>query len=330
MIVQQQRRDNQLVSLYREMLRIRRVEEAIVARYPEQQMRCPVHLSIGQEGVAVGVSAALRSDDYMISTHRGHAHYLAKGGDLRAFIAELYGRETGCSGGRGGSMHIVDRSVGMIGSTPIVGGSLPIAVGTAFATRLDGGDRVTVVYFGDGTTEEGVFLEALNFAALKTLNVLFVCENNAYSVYSPLSVRQHPNRSRAGIAAANGLATACGDGNDVVAVRDATLAAVARARNGGGPTFLEFETFRHREHCGPNFDDELGYRDPAFVASWLARDPVMTLERALLADGTLDASTQAEIASELRAEIEDAFAFAIASPFPPASELFRHIFAEDV
>ena len=142
-MIAQGRRNQRLVALYREMLRIRLVEETIDDRYAEQEMRCPVHLSIGQEGVAVGVSAALRKDDYMISTHRAHAHYLAKGGDLRAFIAELYGRETGCSGGRGGSMHIVDRSVGMIGSTPIVGGSLPIAVGTAFATRLDGGDRVT-------------------------------------------------------------------------------------------------------------------------------------------------------------------------------------------
>jgi TPP-dependent pyruvate/acetoin dehydrogenase alpha subunit len=329
-MIVEQRSTNRLVSLYREMLRIRLVEETIADRYAEQQMRCPVHLSIGQEAVAVGVSAALRTDDYMISTHRGHAHYLAKGGNLRAFIAELYGRETGCSGGRGGSMHIIDRSVGMIGSTPIVGGSLPIGVGTAFSTRLDGGDRVTVIYFGDGTTEEGVFLEAINFAALKNLNVLFVCENNGYSVYSPLAVRQHPNRSRVAIAAANGLATATGDGNDVAAVHDATSAAVARARNGGGPTFLEFDTFRHREHCGPFFDDDLGYRDPAFVSSWLERDPVTSLERTLLAGGGLDATTQAEIVTELRTEIDDAFAFALASPFPPASDLFRHIYAENV
>jgi TPP-dependent pyruvate/acetoin dehydrogenase alpha subunit len=328
-MIAEERCNQRLVALYREMLRIRMVEETIADRYAEQEMRCPVHLSIGQEGVAVGVSAALRTDDYMISTHRGHAHYLAKGGDLRAFIAELYGRETGCSGGRGGSMHIIDRSVGMIGSTPIVGGSLPIAVGTAFSTRLDGGDRVTVVYFGDGTTEEGVFLEALNFAALKSLNVIFVCENNGFSVYSPLSVRQHPNRSRVAIAAANGLATGTGDGNDVVAVGEATKIAVDRARGGGGPTFLEFDTFRHREHCGPFFDDDLGYREPAFIADWLARDPVTSLERMLLADGTLDADAQSEIAGELRAEIDDAFAFAKASPFPPPGDLFRHIYAEE-
>jgi TPP-dependent pyruvate/acetoin dehydrogenase alpha subunit len=307
-MIAEERCNQRLVALYREMLRIRMVEETIADRYAEQEMRCPVHLSIGQEGVAVGVSAALRTDDYMISTHRGHAHYLAKGGDLRAFIAELYGRETGCS---------------------IVGGSLPIAVGTAFSTRLDGGDRVTVVYFGDGTTEEGVFLEALNFAALKSLNVIFVCENNGFSVYSPLSVRQHPNRSRVAIAAANGLATGTGDGNDVVAVGEATKIAVDRARGGGGPTFLEFDTFRHREHCGPFFDDDLGYREPAFIADWLARDPVTSLERMLLADGTLDADAQSEIAGELRAEIDDAFAFAKASPFPPPGDLFRHIYAEE-
>jgi pyruvate dehydrogenase E1 component alpha subunit len=148
-------------------------------------------------------------------------------------------------------------------------------------------------------------------------------------VYSALAVRQHPNRSRVAIAAANGLATGTGDGNDVAAVYDAAKVAVDRARNGGGPTFLEFDTFRHREHCGPFFDDDLGYRDPAFVAEWLARDPVTTLERTLLADGTLDAALQGEIASELRAEIDDAFAFAKASPFPPPGDLLRHVYAED-
>lgn len=325
----EERRSDRLVSLYREMLRIRMVEETIADRYSEQQMRCPVHLSIGQEGVAVGVCSALRRDDYLISTHRAHAHYLAKGGHLRAFIAELYGRSTGCAGGRGGSMHIIDLSVGMIGSTPIVGGSLPIGVGTAFATQLDGGDRLTVIFFGDGTTEEGVFLEAINFAALKELNVLFVCENNSFSVYSPLSVRQSPKRSRVAIAAANGLATATADGNDVQAVRAATEVAVARARSGGGPSFLEFETYRHREHCGPNVDDELGYRDRADVAAWLARDPVHALERTLRGDGRLDAATAGDIVRELRAEIDDAFAFALASPFPPPGELLHHVYADE-
>jgi pyruvate dehydrogenase E1 component alpha subunit len=322
-------RTDPLVARFREILRIRLVEEAIADRYSEQQMRCPVHLSIGQEAVAVGVCAALRSDDYLVSTHRPHAHYLAKGGDLRRFIAELYGRETGCSGGRGGSMHVIDLDAGIIGSTPIVGGSLPIAVGTAFATQLDGGDRVSVVFFGDGTTEEGVFLEAINFAALKQLNVVFVCENNQFSVYSPLSVRQPANRNRVAIAAASGLATGTGDGNDVEAVRVATEVAVARARSGGGPTFLEFDTYRHREHCGPFFDDDLGYRNDAEVKAWLARDPVPVLEAQLRAAGKLDDAALATMRRELDAEIEDAFAFAIASPFPSPDGLFRHVYADN-
>lgn len=316
------------VDLYRSMLRIRTIEEAIADRYADAQMRCPVHLSIGQEAAAVGICSPLRADDYAITTHRPHAHYLAKGGNLRAFIAELYGRATGCAGGRGGSMHVMDLEAGIVGSTPIVGGSLPLGVGTAFATHLDGGDRVSVVFFGDGTTEEGVFMESLNFAALHKLNVIFACENNSFSVYSPIEVRQAPGRSRAGIAAASGLPTGSADGNDVLAVRDAMQIAIDRARSGGGPTYLEFETYRFREHCGPNFDNDLNYRSEAEFQSWLARDPVPSFERKLLADGTLSATASAAIRAEIVSEIDDAFAFALASPFPPVEDLMKHVYRE--
>src|SRR5581483_333859 len=180
--------------LYHQMLRIRAVEEAIAALYSEQQMRCPVHLSIGQEAVAAGSCAAVEQTDYAMSGHRSHAHYLAKGGSLRAMMAEIYGKAAGCCGGKGGSMHLVDLAAGFLGAVPIVGSTIPIAVGTAFASKARGESRVTLSFFGEGATEEGVFHESINFASLKKLPVVFVCENNFYSVYSPLSVRQPAQR----------------------------------------------------------------------------------------------------------------------------------------
>lgn len=315
------------IRLYRDMLRIRLVEETIADRYGEQKMRCPTHLSIGQEAVAVGVCAALEHRDYVISTHRPHAHYLAKGGDLAAMIAELYGKATGCCGGRGGSMHLIDLSVNMLGSTPIVGGSVPVAVGAAFGTQLRGEDRVTVVFIGDGMTEEGVFLESLNFAALKSLPIVFACENNYFSVYSPLSVRQAPRRDRLGIAASSGMVTGSAQGNDVLAVRALTRDAVARARSGGGPSYIEFDTYRWREHCGPNYDNDLAYRSLDEFDDWQARCPVRTLEHSLLTHGELDENEIDGMARSIREEIDAAFAFAERSPDPDPALLLR-VFAE--
>ena len=180
--------------LYYQMLRIRMVEEAIADLYAQQDMRCPIHLCIGQEAVAVGVCAALAADDYVLSGHRSHGHYLAKGGNLPAMLAEFYGKVTGCCQGKGGSMHLVDLAAGFLGAVPIVGSTMPIAVGTALASVMRGESRVTAVFFGEGATEEGVFHESLNFAALQKLPVVFVCENNLYSVYSPLAVRQPAGR----------------------------------------------------------------------------------------------------------------------------------------
>ena len=313
--------------LFEDMLRIRLISEAVAARYPEQQMRCPVHLSIGQEGVASGVCAALERTDYLVSTHRPHAHYLAKGGSLRGMISEFYGKATGCCSGRGGSMHLIDLDVGMLGSTPIVGGSLPVAVGAAFGTLLAGTSEVTVVFFGDGTTEEGVFLESLNFAALKELPVIFVCENNLYSVYSPLSVRQHPDRDRSGIARAHGMPAVHADGNDAELVYTHARDAVARARAGGGPTYLEFDTYRWREHCGPYYDNDLGYRTEAEFLEWRERDPVALARRRSLEAGEITQAGIAALESAIASEIEDAFAFALAAPFPD-DDLMSHLFAQ--
>lgn len=310
-------------ALYREMLRIRLVEEAIAERYVHQEMRCPTHLSIGQEAAAVGVCAALEREDYVFSTHRPHAHYLAKGGNLNAMIAELHGKATGCSAGRGGSMHLVDLDVNMLGSTPIVGGSLPVAVGVAFASWMRDDGRVTAVFLGDGATEEGVFLESIGFAALKELPIIFVCENNHFSTNSPMSVRQAAKRDRAGIAKASGLACDADDGNDVVAVNVAARRAILRARSGGGPSYLEFETYRWREHCGPNYDNDLGYRSEEDLESWRKRCPVASLQRELLERGMLTPNDVLECEREIAAEIDAAFEFSQRSPLPKISELSR-------
>jgi pyruvate dehydrogenase E1 component alpha subunit len=313
-----------LSSLYTTMKRIRRAEETIVRLYPEEEIRCPTHLSIGQEAVAAGVCQALRVADTVVSTHRCHAHYLAKGGDLRAMFAELYGRATGCCGGKGGSMHLTAPEVGMLGASAIVAGSVPLAVGAALAARLLGSGEVSVAFFGDAAAEQGVTHESLGVAALRRLPVLFVCENNLYATNSPLRVRQ-VSPDIAPRAAAYRMPGVIVDGNDAVAVYRVARAAVARARRGGGPTFIEAKTYRWREHVGPNFDIELGYRTQAELDRWMARDPVARLARRLERSGLLSAARRAEIDAGVEAELEDAVAFARSSPFPEPDALFADV-----
>jgi len=227
-----------LVCLFRDMLRIRLIEEEIERRYREDQMKTPIHLVIGQEATSVGCCAALRREDLLYSSHRTHGNYLAKGGDLKAMLCEMHCRINGCAGSRGGSMHLIDKSVGMAGTSAIVGGAMPIATGAALAAQLQGLDRVSVVFIGDATTEQGVASESLNFAALKRLPVIFFCENNFYSVQSPLDTRQPP-REIYKWAAGYGVASVRVDGTSVLDVYEATREAVARAREGGGGTFIE-------------------------------------------------------------------------------------------
>jgi TPP-dependent pyruvate/acetoin dehydrogenase alpha subunit len=309
------------------MLRIRLVEEKIAERYSEQQMRCPVHLSIGQEAVAVGACAALADEDQVFSTHRSHGHYLARGGDLPAMIAELYGKQTGCSAGRGGSMHLIAREVGFLGAVPIVGSTLPIAVGAALGTQMRNEDRVSMVFFGEGATEEGVFHESLNFAVLKELPVVFVCENNQYSVYSPLTVRQPAGRKVYELAAGYGLESTHCDGNDALEVRTLVAAGVDHARSGDGPAFIEFSTHRWREHCGPDFDDDLGYRTLGELLHWQQNCPINRLEACLQAAGSLTDLALTQIRTEIQEEIEAAFAFALSSPFPETESISDHVYA---
>ena len=293
---------------YENMLRIRLIEERIAAEYCKEEMRCPVHLSIGQEAVAVGVCSSLEKHDEVLSGHRSHAHYLAKGGSLKRMLAEIMGKGEGCTHGVGGSMHLIDKSCGFRGAVPIVGSIIPIAVGLSFQHSIDSDDKVVVVFFGDGATEEGVFHESLNFAALKNLPIIFVCENNLYSVYSPMKVRQPKNRSLSKLVKGHGVESHKADGNDVVTVYELLQNAVGKARSGDGPTFFEFSTYRWREHCGPNYDNSLGYRTEEEFLEWKKRCPVDQVKKQLK-------NTDDKILIEqLEKEIDEAFAYARALP----------------
>jgi pyruvate dehydrogenase E1 component alpha subunit len=311
--------------MYEQMLRIRMVEERIVALYPEQEMRCPTHLSIGQEAPPTGISAHLRTADLVFSGHRSHGHYIAKGGNLRRMLAELYGRVTGCARGKGGSQHLIDTECGFMGAAPILASTISVGVGAAWGAVMAGEKRVVVVYFGDGATEEGSFHEAMNFAGVKRLPVVFVCENNLYSVHSALDIRQ-PNRSIAELGRAHGVASAEGDGNDADIVSRLAAEAVARAKDGGGATIIELMTYRFLEHCGPNDDISLNYRTAEEVASWRARDPVETYRVRLVEEGVLGTQMDIAIHAKISAEIEDAVTFAKASPYPDVAELYEHVF----
>jgi pyruvate dehydrogenase E1 component alpha subunit len=315
------------LTLFRAMLRIRLIEEEIERRYSEDQMKTPIHLVIGQEATSVGCCAALTREDLLYSSHRTHGNYLAKGGDLRAMLAEMYCRANGCAGSRGGSMHLIDKRVGMAGTSAIVGGAIPIATGAALAAALKRERHVTTVFFGDAATEEGVTSESLNFATLKQLPIVFVCENNFYSVQSPLWTRQ-PARELWKWAAGYGLPSVQVDGMNVLAVYEAMREAVARARDGGGPTFLEAVCYRFRAHGGSGDDTRTGYRGADERTAWDAVDPLALHFQYLTGAGLLTAADRDEMRDEIMAEVVDAFEFAIASPNPVEADLYRHVYAE--
>jgi len=310
------------------MKRIRAVEESIAVRYSEGKMRCPTHLCTGQEAVSAGVGALLRKDDFAVSTHRAHGHYLAKGGDLKRMMAEIYGKATGCSSGKGGSMHLIDESVGFMGSTSIVGGTIPVGTGIGFSVLLQGTDQVSCVFLGDAAVEEGVFYESINFAAVKKLPVLYICENNLYSVYSPLGVRQPGGRNIFEMVRSIGVRSDSGDGNDVMEVYAKTDRAIRSIRAGDGPYFLEFATYRWREHCGPNFDNDIGYRTEAEYLQWKDRDPIVLFESAITKGNFVPADEVANMDSVIAREVDDAFLFAEASPFPSPAEIFTHLYSK--
>lgn len=313
--------------MFRDILRVRMVEERLRDLYPEAEMRCPTHFSIGQEAVAVGVCSQLERDEVVTSAHRSHAHYLAKGGDLKSMIAELYGKRTGCASGKGGSMHLIDQAAGFVGAVPIVGSTIAIGTGVAFASVLRGVPKVAVIFFGDAAVETGVFHESMNFAALHKLPVVMICENNLYSVLSPLTVRQPVGRPISALADGHGIANWRGDGNDLDVVYKLGSKALAHARAGNGPAFLEFATYRWFEHCGPLDDEQLGYRPAGELEAWKDRDPVSQYAERLRGREILDEDKISIMRKEISDEIDEAVKFAKASPFPSRDELTTHLFA---
>ena len=315
-----------LIMLYRSMLRIRRIEEEIERRYHQDLMKTPIHLVIGQEAASVGACSALRRDDVVYTSHRTHGAYLAKGGDLKRMLCEMHCRANGCVGSRGGSMHLIDKEVGLAGSSAIVGGAVPIATGAALAARMRKTDRVVMVFIGDATTEEGVTSESLNFATLKRLPVVFFCENNFYSVQSPLATRQPPREIHAW-AAAHGMPGVRVDGMNVLAVLAAAGDAVERARGGGGPTFIEALLYRYRAHGGAGDDSASGYRDVLEREAWESRCPVTVYRDYLVSAGLLDAARIADFEAAIGTEIADAFAYALASPNPTEADLYQRVYA---
>jgi len=316
------------IGLYRQLIRVRHAEETLAALYKEKEMRTPTHFGVGQEAVAVGVCAALRNDDVVYTHHRSHTHYLAKGGSLLGLVAELYGREGGCSRGRGGSVHLTDRSVGMLGSSPILGEGIALAVGSALAFRMDGQNRVATSFFGEGTFDEGIVYECLNYASVNKLPVLLICENNFYATESPMQVRQPAGTDLCERVASFKIKTEHIDGNDVVAVFDAATRAVEHIRSGKGPYFIECETYRWLEHVGPMFDHELGrsYRTKEEVEAWMQRCPVRRGAARLLARKIATQPQLDQWMAETRAEMTKVVAQAKASPWPDPSALFENAY----
>jgi TPP-dependent pyruvate/acetoin dehydrogenase alpha subunit len=306
--------------IYASLQLIRRVEEQIAHIYPTDKIKSPVHLSIGQEAVAVGVCDALRPDDVVSPTYRGHAVFLAKGGSVRRMMAELYGKATGVARGKGGSMHLVDMSHFVLGGSAVVGTTIPVAAGYALALKRSMSDRIVAAFFGDGATEEGVFAETLNFAALQKLPLLFVCENNFYAIHSPVTNRWATNRLCERVATYGIPAHQIVD-SDIVKLRALTIDLVKRIRGGDGPAFIECQTYRWREHVGPNEDFDSGYRSRTDLESWVNNDQIEKI------GVMIDKVRRAAIDCDIERKIEDAVAFAESSPLPDVEALYTDVFA---
>jgi TPP-dependent pyruvate/acetoin dehydrogenase alpha subunit len=325
-----------ILAIYRTMVTIREFEERLYNLFLTEAMPGTMHQYTGEEAVAVGVCAALRPDDYVTSTHRGHGHAVAKGVTLRSLMAEMFARDTGCCRGMGGSMHLADPAVGMLGATGIVGGGIPIATGAALSAQMRGSGQVAVSFFGDGAANEGSFHESLNQAGAWKLPAIYVCENNLYGFSVPFSVASAvPDIARR--AESYGFPGVVVDGMDALAVHAAATDAVARARSGAGPTLLECKTYRYRGHS--RFEKP-NYRTEEEVRAWQARDPIARLEAHLSVSSgmgpaesgapCLDADECAAIRAEVRAALDDAVAFARTSPEPPADAALRYVFSDAV
>jgi TPP-dependent pyruvate/acetoin dehydrogenase alpha subunit len=316
-----------LLFLLEQLQLIRRAEETIAEWSARGDARTPCHLAIGQEACALGVATELDIErDRVFGAHRSHGHYLALGGDLTQLFAEVLGKAAGCSRGMGGSMHLVAPEVGLLGTVPIVGATIPMAVGAALAAVMEGSGGLAVTFFGDGATEEGIFHESINLAAVRGLPVLFVCENNLFSSHLHIALRQ-PYPSIARFGAMNGVAWDSLDGNDVLAVRKSTRAAVERARAGGGPTLLELVTYRWRGHVGPREDLDVGVARAADLPMWKGRDPIRRFEEGLTRAGLLAASDREAIRSRVEQRITAAALAAQSSPYPEPDATMRYMYS---
>ena len=313
-----------LIEMYTKMVTIRHFEQRMLVQQAAGALPGGVHTYIGEEAVAVGVCANLRRDDYITSTHRGHGHIIAKGGDTRKMMAELYGKKTGYCKGKGGSMHIADFSIGILGANGIVGGGLPTAAGAGLGAKIRGSDQVTVCFFGDGAANQGTFHEAINLAAIWKLPVIYVCENNMYAVTTPaakvISVEDVADRG-----ASYGIPGMAVDGQDVMAVYEAAAEAVSRAREGAGPSLIECKTYRFMGHMGGK--EILGtYRSEEEVEEWRGRDPIANFEDSLVKMGALTKADAAEIDKKIQAELDEAVVFAQESPLPDPEEALEDVY----
>lgn len=317
-----------LEKMYKTMLTIRKFEEKVGDFVLEEKVKTPCHLYVGEEAIAAGTAAALNSNDYIFGNHRSHGHYIAKGGDIKKLAAEIFCKKTGCSKGKGGSMHIVAPEVGVLGTPPIVAASIPIAVGAALSASLRKNDRVSVSFFGDGAVNEGVFYESLNFASLRKLPVIFVCENNSYATHMP-SAKILANTNIARKADAFRIPGITIDGNDAITVYKAVKEAVERARRGKGPSLIECKTYRWRGHVGP--DDNIQGRHTDIrpreeLEKWIKKDPIKRIELVL----NIGNEEKEEILREIKNKINEAVIFAENSPYPQEEDLSKGLFRETV
>jgi pyruvate dehydrogenase E1 component alpha subunit len=312
-----------LIEMYRMMVKIRLFEEKVFELYAQNLVPGTIHLYTGQEAVAVGVCSALRKDDYITSTHRGHGHCIAKGADVKRVMAEILGKKTGYCKGKGGSMHIADFSIGMLGATAVVGAGIPIAAGAGLSIKLRGTDHVVACFFGDGASNQGTFHEGINMAAIWQLPVIFVCENNLYAMGTRQSLVMRIENI-ADRATAYGIPGVVVDGNDVLAVYEAAFKAAERGRRGEGPTLIECKTYRHRGHSRV---DPAKYRPKEEVEAWLAKDPIKRFKEKLIKFNVLTDIEIQQIDKEVAAEIEEAVKYAMESPYPVPEEALEDVYA---
>ncbi len=316
-------KNNLKIRLYKKILKFRMVELEISKEYQNQEMRCPTHLSVGQEAISAAFSEFFKKKDYAVSSHRAHIHYLAKGGNLKKMIAEIYGKKNGCSNGKGGSMHLIDLNVNFMGSSAIVANSIPVGTGLALSAKLKGKNQKSFIFFGDGAVEQGAFYESVNFAVVKNLPAVFVCENNLYSVYSSLEPRQPKDRKIHRMANSIGIKSFSCNGNDVIKCYNTIKKGLSYADKYKKPIFFEFYTYRHYEHCGPNIDDSLNYRKKNEVQFWKKKDPLILSEKMFKKNNSINKNS---IKIKFQKEIDKAFNFAKKSSFPNEKDAFKDIY----